>query len=344
MFPRHYLKTMQRYHIRLLLTALVACLSWSFTDTTNLNIPLAAGLIIPPLLQPQDTIAIVAPAWAATKADSTVEAAIGLFQSWGLHAVVGESIGPVKGQFGGSYSLRTIDLQRMLDDPTIKAIFAYRGGHGTTRIIDALDCSHLLEHPKWLIGFSDLTTFHLRMAQLNMVSIHGPTVKEMVTKGNQIAIKSLKTALFEGKAMLKAPQHALNRLGQANAKVIGGNLMMICCNIGTPTDLDTAGKILVIEEIGEQLYALDRMMVQLKRTGKLQGLAGLVVGSLTSMYDKPLYQFGQSAEKIIQEHVAAYNFPVGFNFPIGHIPHQLPFFHGAIGNFIVNDTGAILAF
>lgn len=304
------------------------------------NIP----YIVPPLLKQKDKVAIVAPAWWAIDKDLILKETKEILHSWGLEVVIGKSIGPRCGQFAGNDKLRLSDLQAMLDDPTIKAIFAYRGGHGTTRIIDALEFTKFLQHPKWLIGFSDVTAMHLKLHQLGVVSIHGEMPRHFPDSLYQSSIHSLQLALFKGATKLTAKPNTYNRVGDASAPVVGGNLVMICSNIGTNIDLDTKGKILVLEDVGEQLYAIDRMLVHLKRTGKLEHLAGLVIGSMVAMKDKTNVSFGKSVQAIIKEHVAEYKFPVAFNFPIGHKAPNIAFLHGAIGRLSVTEESVTLSF
>jgi muramoyltetrapeptide carboxypeptidase len=300
--------------------------------------------IVPPLLKPKDKVAIVAPAWWAIDKDLTLKATKEILSSWGLEVVIGKSIGPRCGHFAGNDKLRSSDVQAMLDDPNIKAIFAYRGGHGTTRIIDTLDFTQFLQHPKWLVGFSDITAMHLKLHQLGVVSIHGEMPRHFPDSLYQSSINSLKLALFKGVTKLTAKPNVNNRAGDASAPVVGGNLAVICANIGTEIDLDTRGKILVLEDIGEQLYAIDRMLVQLKRTGKLAHLSGLVVGSMVAMKDRLKDSFGKSVQTIIKEHVAEYEFPVAFNFPIGHKAPNIAFLHGAIARLSVTEESVTLSF
>lgn len=298
----------------------------------------------PPLLEKNDTVAIVAPAFWAIDVQDAIKKAIETFQAWGLEVVIGKSVGSKYNQFAGDDRLRTEDLQQMLDDPTIKAIFAYRGGYGTTRIIDQLDFTKFLQHPKWVAGFSDIATILFKLHQLGVVSIHGEMPCHFVSTAHEISITSLKKVLFRGSTQITAKPDTLNRAGAVAAPVVGGNLMMICANIGTKSDLDTTGTILVLEEIGEYLYSLDRMLGKLKRTGKLEHLAGLVVGAMVGMKTKSKDPFGKSAHEIIQEYVAPYEYPVGFNFPIGHEAPNMAFPHGSIGKLCVSEERATLTF
>jgi muramoyltetrapeptide carboxypeptidase len=343
---------MQRRYPILLIGGLVVVFSWHVISCIKSNkasnqstlLELSSNAVTPPLLVPGDTVAIVAPAWAAIDKNNVFKSAMAVFRRWGLQVLVGNGIGVCSGQFAGVDSLRVSDVQHMLDDPHVKAIFAYRGGYGTNRIIDVVDFSKFVKNPKWFIGFSDLTTFLIRIEQLGLVSIHGQMIKNFLKDANKHSLESLRIALFEGTATIQSAPHPCNRIGEARGKVVGGNLITICSNIGTQTDLNTKGKILVIEEIGEQLYAIDRMMVQLKRAGKLKDLAGLVVGNMTKIGDKPSNRFGKSVQALILEHVANYSFPVGFNFPIGHIPHNLAFLHGAVAELTISDNGGMLCF
>jgi muramoyltetrapeptide carboxypeptidase len=301
-------------------------------------------MITPPSLSSKDTIAIVAPAFWAGKAQKILPKAQAMFQDWGLHTIIGQSIGAKCGLLAGEDSLRRADLQNMLDDPTIKAIIVYRGGYGTTRIIDDLDFSQFLQHPKWFIGFSDLTTIHLQLHRLGVISIHGEMLWHFDDERYQSSWASLKDLLFGKPCKITAKPDVRNTLGEARAPVVGGNMMMICTNIGTSSDLDTKGKILVLEEVDETLYALDRMMVQLKRTGKLDDLAGLIVGGMVSMKDRTQDPFGKDAYSIIKEHTATYSYPVAFNFPIGHDAPNMAFPHGAVGQLMVKEESVILTF
>lgn len=300
--------------------------------------------ITPSLLKPNDVVAIVAPAWWVPNEKAIIEATTQKLRAWGLEVVVGNTIGAKDGQFAGSEEVRLADVQTMLDDPNIKAIFALRGGHGCARIVDDLDFTNFLQHPKWVIGFSDITTLHLQLHHIGAVSIHGVMPEHFPDPSYKSSIASLKTALFEGKATILAEPTSNNRLGEAKAPVVGGNLIIICSNIGTQLDVDTKGKILVLEEVGEKFYTIDRLMVQLKRSGKLQHLAGLVIGGITDLQDKPEMPFGKTIEELILHHVAEYTYPVAFHMPISHEPPNMAFFHGAEGNLVVTKEQTILSF
>jgi muramoyltetrapeptide carboxypeptidase len=299
----------------------------------------------PPLLKEKDKVAIVAPASKVEESKRVIEKATEILRSWGLEVVLGKYVSVNScNAFAGSDAQRAEDLQWALDDPTIKAVFSLRGGYGTTRIVDQLDFTRFLRNPKWVIGFSDITALHIRLHNLGIASVHGAVPTLFSNPQHKASIDSLRKLLFKGTSHLTAPANALNRLGAVTAPVVGGNLVLICNNMETLSALDTKNKILVIEEVGGYLYALDRIMVQLKRAGKLQDLAGLVVGKMVYIKDLLSLPMHKSAEEIIEEHVASYNYPVAFQFPIGHQAPNLAFPHGSIGTLCVGNDQASLIF
>ena len=298
----------------------------------------------PPLLKRGDKIALLAPSFSHPEIVPRTQAAIEVLQSWGLEVVLGQHIFQKHFRFAGQDSERLEDIQQALDDPSIKAILAFRGGYGATRIIDAIDYTHLQQCPKWLIGFSDITALLIKLVQHNIVSVHGEMATHFSDSAYQASLDSLHTLLFEGTAHLTAAPHPQNSLGSVKAPVVGGNLMLICDSIGTDSALDTSGKILVIEEINEDLYRLDRALVKLKRANKLQHLAGLVIGHMSNIRSGKRNPFAKSIEAVIMEHVSEYDYPVAFGFPIGHEPPNMAFPHGAVGHLCVEDQGASLSF
>ena len=298
----------------------------------------------PPLLQAGDKVAIVAPASWLPDAANVIMQATKELEAWGLTVVAGPHLLARQYRFAGTDRQRAADLQWALDDPTIRAVFALRGGYGTTRIVDWLDFTQCLKSPKWVIGCSDITTLLIRLHQLGIVAVHGEMLVHFPLSQYASSIASLKTLLFEGTGQLVTQPSALNRLGAVTAPVVGGNLTLLCNNIGTPSALDTNKKILVIEEVGEKLYALDRAMVQLKRTGMLDNLAGLVVGGIAYKKCYVWNPFGKSAEEIIMGHVAAYDYPVAFHFPVGHEAPNLAFPYGSLGQLCVAKDKVSLVF
>jgi muramoyltetrapeptide carboxypeptidase len=228
---------------------------------------------------------------------------------------------------GGTDQERLADLQQMLDDPSIKAIFPIRGGYGVSRLLDSLDFSQFKSNPKWIVGFSDITALLCELDSIGYASVHGPMPHNFCQKGGESALQNLHTALFEGTLSVSAPAHPLNRSGEASAEIIGGNLSLLSHLVGTSSFASTDGKILFIEEIGERLYHVDRMLLQLKRAGLLKNLAGLILGGFTDCNEASL-TIGKTAFELVAEHTSGTSFPIAYDFPAGHIPNNQPLFFG----------------
>ncbi len=247
--------------------------------------------------------------------------AISLLNSWGLEVVLGETVTAEYHQFAGTDQLRATDLSRFLADKNIKAIFAARGGYGTIRMIDDVDFMPIKEAPKWLIGFSDITVLHAHLFSVfGLQSIHGQ-MPLTIPDGTSASLQTLRKALFGEDFGYQFSAEKLNRFGEAQGILVGGNLALLVAVLGSVSDFDYDGKILFLEDVGEYLYNIDRMMRTLKRAGKLKNLAGLMIGSLTELKDNDI-PFGQTAEEIIFEVVKEYDYPVCFNFPAGHIANN----------------------
>ncbi|HMK03717.1 MAG TPA: LD-carboxypeptidase [Ferruginibacter sp.] len=271
---------------------------------------------IPPYLKKGDTIGITCPAgyMATAKAEKCIET----LQRWGLEVMVGKTLGSrSKNYFSAKDDVRRDELQAMLNDENIKAILCGRGGYGVGRIIDQLDFTEFKKNPKWIIGFSDITVLHAHLfTNMHIASLHAPMANAF-NEGENKFIESLHDAIVGKKAKYRCAAHSYNRRGTATAELVGGNLSLLAHLVGTPSDIDTNDKILFIEDIGEQIYSIDRMMYQLKRSGKLDGLAGLIVGGFTDMGDTER-AFGKTAYKVVQEITSGYDYPVCFNFPVSH--------------------------
>lgn len=269
----------------------------------------------PQYLKKGDKIAIVCP---AKKLKSSIEPAIAQLEQWGLEVLKGESVSTAYHQFAGEDALRAADMQTFLDDPEIKAIICGRGGYGTIRIIDMLDFTQFNQNPKWLIGFSDITILlsHL-LASENTQSIHGqmPGTFEDATEES---LETLRKALFGEEHSFNVISSFPNRSGNAEGILIGGNLSLLVAIEGSSSEMDYTDKILFLEDVGEYEYAIDRMMRTLKRSGKLSKLKGLIVGAFNEIKTEDI-PFGETAEEVIWEVVKEYDYPVGFNFPVGHI-------------------------
>ncbi|SES82980.1 S66 peptidase family protein [Hymenobacter actinosclerus] len=295
--------------------------------------------IAPPPLRPHDQVAIVCPARAASHAE--LAAAVTTLESWGLRVRLGTSTNVAEHQFGGADEVRRQDLQQQLDDPEIRAVFCARGGYGTTRIIDGLDFTQFAQHPKWVAGFSDITTLNCHLLARGFQSIHGVMPLLFNQEGGTESLASLRRALFGEALAYEVPAHPLNRFGTATGELVGGNLSILQTLTGTASDVSTAGRILFLEDIDEYLYAIDRMLVHLDRTGKLAGLAGLLVGHFTNPQDNTI-PFGRTPGEIIQHYAARYAFPVAHSFPVGHEPQNMALVVGQEVRLTVDEAGASL--
>ncbi|MVM35543.1 LD-carboxypeptidase [Spirosoma sp. HMF4905] len=300
--------------------------------------------MLPPFLRPGDTVGVVAPAsWFPYE-----ELADGLRilrEDWHLNVIEGESLHTIDGPFAGSDDLRRADIQRLFDDPTVRAVFAARGGYGCYRIADGLDLTGIKANPKWLVGFSDVTVLLSLLHNNDIVSLHGLMPRQFGDPARAASLESVRQWLFGNfPAHYVVPTHSLNRLGNAKGTLVGGNLTMLINSIGTPTDVDFTGKILFIEDIDETLFSLDRMMTQLRRSGRLANLAGLVVGQFTDMRVNQSLPFGKDSFEIIADTVSAYSYPMLFDFPAGHVEFNLALPIGKSVELIVEAGNARIDF
>jgi len=299
-------------------------------------------MIYPPKLQAGDKVGIVAPARRITPGQ--LEAALETLQHWGLRPRLAKNIFSTRHTYlAGSDEERLEDFQTMLDDAEVKAIFCARGGYGSTRIIEDIDFSSMKKHPKWIVGFSDVTAFHLRLATLGIASLHGTMPIFFGQPEARESVESIQKILFMGSSKVAFPSEAHNRTGTASGEVIGGNLSLIMDALNTPSDPDTKNKILIIEEVDEYFYKLDRMFTQLRRTGKLKNLSGLLIGHITEMKNSDL-AFGETASEIVLHAVRDYSFPVAFSFPSGHSNPNLAWIHGAPAELDVSLNGVALTY
>ena len=288
-------------------------------------------IIIPAYLKPGDTIGVVCTARKISVEE--INLALSVFEKWGLRVVLGKNMLNSYNQFSGTDEERAEDLQTMLDDPNIKAVISARGGYGTVRIIDHIDFNAFKKSPKWVIGYSDITVLHSHIHQYNVASIHATMPINFGVLPE--ATESLRRALMGEKNEYLFQAHAFNRNKNINGKIVGGNLSLLYALNNTPSDLNTDGKILFIEDLDEYLYHVDRMMMNMKRSGKLKNLKALVVGGMSDMKDNAV-PFGKTAEEIILDTVKTYDYPVFFNFPCGHIDQNMALKLGADCSFQVN--------
>lgn len=273
----------------------------------------------PPNLLKGDKIGIVAPARKVSEEE--MRFAVDTLRKWGLEVVFGKNLFSEDHQYSGADSQRTDDLQAMLDDDSVKAIISARGGYGTLRIIDKLHFQHFKKHPKWIIGYSDITVLHSHIHQnFGTETLHA-TMPINFHKDTE-SVETLRKLLFGEKLSYDIPGHVLNRNGEASGQLVGGNLSLLYALQASSSDINTDSKILFMEDLDEYLYHIDRMMMSLKRSGKLSKIAGLLVGGMTDMKDNQT-PFGKTAEEIILGAVAEFNYPVCFGFPAGHTTKNL---------------------
>ena len=274
--------------------------------------------VIPPYLQPGDTIALICP--AGYMAPEKLQTCMDTLRAWGYAVRAGTTLAShSENYFSGTDEERLADLQEALDDPSVKAILCGRGGYGLSRIIDRIDFSHFIMYPKWIAGFSDVTILHAHIyANYKIATLHSPMAGAFNDGGAEsVHVASLRDALEGKKAKYISDVHPLNRKGEAVGTLVGGNLSLLAHLAGTASDVKTKGKILFLEDVGEYLYNIDRMFWQLKRNGRLDRLAGLIIGGFTDMKDTTR-PFGQSVYEIIYDVVKEYDYPLTFGFPVSH--------------------------
>ncbi|GAB3652484.1 LD-carboxypeptidase [Hymenobacter agri] len=294
----------------------------------------------PAPLRAGQRVALVSPARKISAAE--LAPAIATLESWGLDVVLGESIAGEYHQFAGPDDLRRRDFQQQLDDPGIRAILCARGGYGTARIVDGLDFTRFAAAPKWVAGFSDVTVLNSHLLARNYASIHGVMPVLFHQAGGELALETLRRALFgEAFQPIEVAPHPLNRPGAATGELVGGNLSLLQTITGTPSQASFAGRILFLEDLDEYLYHVDRMLLHLHRSGQLAGLAGLVVGHFSDMRDNAI-PFGTTAWEIIDRYAQLYNFPVAYGFPTGHEADNLALVVGQSVTLTVEAGGARL--
>jgi muramoyltetrapeptide carboxypeptidase len=275
-------------------------------------------ITIPPYLKPGDTIGLLAP--AGFMPFEKMQTCVETLQNWGYNLSFGNTThSQSQNYFSGTDEERLADLQQMLDDRNIKAIFCVRGGYGLSRIIDKINFKKFRKHPKWIIGFSDVTVLHAHVfSNYKIATLHGPMAAAFNDDGYLTPyIESLKNALEGAPAKYNTPGHHLNKEGKTKGILVGGNLCLLAHLAGTESDINTKNKILFLEDVGEYLYNIDRLFVQLKRSGKFERLKGLIIGGFTDSKDTER-PFGLPAYEIIYEQVKEYDFPVCFDFPVSH--------------------------
>lgn len=273
----------------------------------------------PPYLKAGDTVAIVAPSGILKNRTKEVEQAKALLKSWGLHVIVGKHVFKQANHFAGTDDERCEDLQNAMDNPKISAIWCARGGYGTVRILDKLDFSKFKQNPKWIIGYSDITALHNQIHNQGIESIHALMCTSLQDDLSIIkeTISTFKDAVFGSPLSYTLEGSNYNKTGTASGQLIGGNLTILHTMLGSETSIDTSGKILFIEEIGEYKYHIDRMLQSLKRAGYFNNCKGVIIGNISKLR-KNTTLWGTSIEQLILDALSDYDFPIAFNMPAGH--------------------------
>lgn len=327
------------------LAALAALPSFPGANASVKKVP--APVIVPPYLKPGDLIGITAPAGYITREE--ILPAANKMQEWGFKVRVGYTIGKRDFTYGGTDDERLQDFQQMLDDPQIKAVMCARGGYGSVRIVDRIDWKTFKLQPKWIIGFSDITVLHSHIHnQLGVATLHSkmcnsfPSVWENADPVQKDTILSIQKALTGQKMSYTANSARVNQNGSGSGQLVGGNLKTLESLAASASDIKTQGKILFVEDTGEYLYSIDRMFWNLKRSGKLEKLAGLIIGGMKVKQDAPDEYFGKEVYDIVSEKTKNYQYPIAFDFPVGHQMNNYAYKCGVVHQLDVTGEGSRL--
>lgn len=292
----------------------------------------------PPFLQSGDKVALVSPAGAIDI--SFIAEAADLLRSWELQPIVGAHATATHGYFAGTDAQRAEDMQWALDEEDIRAIFCTRGGYGSLRIVEQLDYSLFQGAPKWLVGFSDITVFHSKLNTLGIESLHAPMAKSF-RHTHPEALKRLKDFLYGQITPYSLPAHPCNREGFVRAELTGGNLTLLHCIHSSILECRHQSPVLFMEDVGENLYAIDRILQSLRLSEKFSRLQGVIVGDFTEMKGE---NFGKDAYGIIREILEEYNYPVCFGFPAGHSANNYPLIIGSTIEMEITSEGTMISF
>lgn len=309
---------------RNLITISLLCLVFFFGKQTSIAQDLKTEkqnntLIQPPYLKAGDTVAIVATSGILKNRNEVIEKSKALLKSWGLHVVIGKHLYSKANHFAGTDDERCEDFQNALDDPKISAIWCARGGYGAVRILDKLNYTKFKKKPKWLIGYSDITALHNQIHNVGVESIHSIMCSSLQTDLETIkeTLSTFKNTLFGNSLSYTLEASKYNKKGMASGQLVGGNLTMLHTMLGSSTSIDTSGKILFIEEIGEYRYHIDRMLQSLKRAGYFNNCKGVILGDFTKTKTNTT-PWGTTTQQLIIDALAEYDFPIAFNMPTGH--------------------------
>ena len=301
---------------------------------------------IPPYLKPGDIIGITSPAGYISVEDC--HDAVTTLESWGFTVRIGSTVGKRDFSLGGTDAERLADFEYFLNDNDIKAIMCARGGYGITRIIDDIDFKKFAQHPKWIIGFSDATVLHSHIHKnYGIATLHSKMCNSFVApeKAEPIqteTLDSIRRCLLGQKINYPVVPNPHNKKGMATGIIVGGNLKTLETLLGTNSDINTKNKILFVEDTGEYMYSIDRLFLHLKRSGKLAGLAGLIIGGFKIKKDKDTDDFGRTLEQVVLEKVSDYNYPVCFDFPVGHQKNNFALKCGVMHELNVQDGSVTL--
>jgi muramoyltetrapeptide carboxypeptidase len=312
---------------------------------SNNSTEMTTELIRPPYLKAGDTVAIVAPSGILKNREREIKQADSLLKSWNLNVLIGEHVFSKANHFAGTDDERCEDLQNAMDNPKISAIWCARGGYGTVRILNKLDYTKFKENPKWIIGYSDITALHNQVHNQGFESIHALMCVSLTKDLSEIkpSIDTFKSAIFGNPKNYELEGSKYNKVGEATGQLVGGNLTMLHTMLGSDESIDTSGKILFIEEIGEYKYHIDRMLQSMKRAGYFDNCAGLIVGDMSKLR-KNTTLWGTSIEQLILDALSEYNFPIAFNLPAGHEKDNRALLLGREINLKISKTKTSLVF
>lgn len=294
----------------------------------------------PPFLMPGDKVAVVSPASIINP--DYVKGAVDMLERWSLGVAVEPHCLGCAGAYSGSVDERLDDFRKALYDPQVKAILCSRGGYGAVHLLDGL-ADDIVRNPKWIIGFSDISALHALCVNRGLMSLHASMCKHLTEEptGDRCT-QYLRQILFGDIPQYREAPHPMNRCGEAQGMLVGGNMAVLCGLIGTPYDIFRPGSVLFIEDIGEAPYKIERMLYQLKLAGRLASLSGLIVGRFTEYTENE--GLGGTLYELIWHMVEEYDYPVCFDFPVGHVADNLPLIEGAEVAFSVSKQSVDLSF
>jgi len=297
--------------------------------------------MLPLFLKNNDEVRIISPSGVID--ESLIDGAKKMLSQWGLCPSEGKFARSQYGRFAGTTTQRIADLQNALDDENVRAIFCSRGGYGLMQIIDSINFSNFKKNPKWIIGFSDITVLHSAVSHFQIASVHSPMAKNLCEQSDDCQpILHLKNIFFGNIPEYNIENHELNRTGIAHGEIIGGNLSVLFGLRSTKFEPDFAGKILLLEDVGEKPYHIDRMLQNLRIGNVFSSICGLLVGQFTEYEEDP--QMLKTVYELIADAVRDFDFPVCFNFPVGHTDNNFPVVFGTQSVLNVSENGVNLKF